>query len=202
MSVRFAQFPSALEAIRTLEHILKGLVASGVNPIHLQVDPFLARGMGYYTGPIFEIVTPDLSGSLGGGGRYNNLIGMFKDQPTPACGVSLGLERILLIMKERKMFPNQDSLNDVMIAFFNEESQEDMLSLASHLRKNGLRVEVYPQKDKLGKQFEYANLLKVRFVAVIGPDEKLKGVVKLKNMLTGSQTLISPIEAPNFIKNN
>lgn len=200
IATKFAQFPAALEATKALGQIVGGLVASGVNPVSLQIDPFLARGMGYYTGPIFEMVTADLAGSLGGGGRYDNLIGMFKGQQVPACGVSIGLERILLVMEERGMFPKEGRASDVMIAFFNDDGREGVVGLAARLRRDGLRVDVYPQKDKLGKQFEYANAQKVRFVAVLGPDEQAKGEVKLKDMVSGEQATMPIADAAGFVR--
>src|SRR5690348_17820726 len=105
-----------------------------------------------------EMSVKDLAGSLGGGGRYDNLVGMFAGQEIPACGFSLGLERILVVMSERQMFPRNltASVPDVMVAVWNEESVAESLKLAQELRAGGLRVDLYPDADKLGKQFKYA----------------------------------------------
>ncbi len=163
---------------------------------HLVVDPSLARGLSYYTGAIMEIAVPDLAGSLGGGGRYDGLIGMFSGEAIPACGFSLGLERILVVMGERQMFPPglQHAAADVMVTWFDGEPAEEGLSLAADLRRAGLRVDVYPEPDKLGKQFKYAGSKGIRLVAVIGADERASGEVTIKNMETGEQTRIPRAE--------
>ncbi len=117
---------------------------SGIRPEtsagrHLRYDATLARGLSYYTGAIMEITVPDLAGSLGGGGRYDNLIGMFLGENIPACGFSLGLERILVVMSERQMFPAdvQTTAADVMITLFDQDSVGDALELAGELRSDG-----------------------------------------------------------------
>jgi histidyl-tRNA synthetase len=156
---------------------------------HTRVDPSLARGLSYYTGAIMEIAVSDLAGSLGGGGRYDRLVGMFLGRDIPACGFSLGLERIIFVMTERGMFPAQVSRSavDVMITLWNVETQADAMSLALLLRSAGLRVDVYPEADKLGKQFKYAASRQVPFVAVLGDDERVAGTVSVKDLRTGGQ---------------
>lgn len=164
---------------------------------HIRFDPSLARGLSYYTGAIMEISVPDLAGSLGGGGRYDNLVGMFSGQDVPACGFSLGLERIIVVMTERGMFPDDlvTTPADVMVTIWNEETIADSLALANELRQQGLRVEVYPEADKLGKQFKYASSRGINFVCVIGDDERTQGLVALKNMRTGEQETVARSEA-------
>ena len=139
----------------------------------------LARGLSYYTGTIMEINVPDLAGSLGGGGRYDNLVGMFSGQDVPACGFSLGLERIIVVMTERGMFPEElaGTNADVLVTVWDDESVESSLTLARELRGQGLRVELYPEADKLGKQLKYASARGVPFVVVAGPDERARGEV-------------------------
>ncbi|HSL53726.1 MAG TPA: His/Gly/Thr/Pro-type tRNA ligase C-terminal domain-containing protein, partial [Pyrinomonadaceae bacterium] len=143
----------------------------------------------YYTGTIMEINVKDLAGSLGGGGRYDNLVGMFLGQDIPACGFSLGLERILVVMNERNMFPAElgSSPADVMVAIWNKDSVAESIKLARELRRGGLKVDLYPEADKLGKQFKYASAQGVPFVAVIGEDELAKGMVAIKDMKSGEQ---------------
>ena len=129
-----------------------------------------ARGLSYYTGAIMEINVPDLAGSLGGGGRYDGLIGMFGKEQIPACGFSLGLERILVVMDERGMFPPEIAESapaDVMVTIWNEETISESLKLANELRSQGIHVTVYPEPDKLGKQIKYADSIKVPFVCVL-----------------------------------
>jgi histidyl-tRNA synthetase len=168
----------------------------------VKIDPSLARGLSYYTGAIMEINVKDLAGSLGGGGRYDNLVGMFLGQDVPACGFSLGLERILVVMSERDMFPARlaSSPAEVMVAIWNEDSISESLALAQELRAAGLRVDLYPEADKLGKQFKYASSLGVPFVVVIGDDERAKGLVALKNMKTGEQRAVPRGDASQFLK--
>jgi len=159
---------------------------------HVKFTPRLARGLSYYTGAIMEIVVPDLPGSLGGGGRYDGLIGMFSGEPIPACGFSLGLERILVVMGERGMFPPdvQASGPDVLVTLFDAPSIPDSLRLAGELRGEGLRVEIYPEADKLGKQFKYASARNAAYVTILGADERARGEVTIKNMKTGDQTSV------------
>jgi histidyl-tRNA synthetase len=177
------------------------------NP-HVRLYPYLARGLSYYTGSIFEIVLlvsneyPEFKGSLGGGGRYDGLIGMFGKEQIPAVGFSLGLERILLIMEERGMFPKElsESSADVLVTVWNEESIGESLKLAAELRKQNLRVLVYPEADKLGKQFKYADSIKIPFVCVLGESELAENKVTLKNLLTGEQETIERVEVSKKIR--
>ena len=159
----------------------------------ITLDPTLARGLSYYTGAIMEINVPDLAGSLGGGGRYDNLVGMFSGKDIPASGFSLGLERIIVVMTERGMFP-EDLMRanaDVLVTVWDEESVEASLALARELRAGGLRVELYPEADKVGKQFKYASTRGVPFVVVAGPEERARGEAALKDMRTGEQRALA-----------
>ena len=158
------------------------------------VDPTLARGLSYYTGTIMEINVPDLAGSLGGGGRYDGLIGMFGKEQIPACGFSLGLERILVVMEERGMFPPEiaeSTAADVLVTIWSEDTIAASLKLANELRSSGIRTTVYPEVDKLGKQIKYADSINVPYVCILGDDEIREGKVKLKNMKTGDETLLA-----------
>jgi len=174
-----------------LQAIVDYAFAAGIAN-RLQIDPSLARGLSYYTGAIMEISVKDLAGSLGGGGRYDNLVGMFAGQDIPACGFSLGLERILVVMSERGMFPENIGTAgaDVMVAVWSEESVGDSLKLAQELRVAGLRVDLYPEADKLGKQFKYASSRAVSFVAVVGDEERARGEVAIKDLRSGEQQSI------------
>ena len=175
----------------------------------LRLDLTLARGLSYYTGAIMEIAVPDLAGSLGGGGRYDNLVGMFLGQSIPACGFSLGLERILVVMDERKMFPaalEQGSAAEVMVLQWSEATVADSLALARALRapgpdgERGPRVVLYPEVDKPGKQFKYAETLGVRVAALVGEDEARDGTVTLKDLQNRTQVTVPRAEAAGEIR--
>ena len=171
-----------------LRAIMKFAEAEGIGS-KIEIDPSLARGLSYYTGAIMEIDVKDLPGSLGGGGRYDSLVGMFLGEDVPACGFSLGLERIIVVMTEREMLPPQlvSSPADVMISIWNEGSVADSISLAQELRGAGLRVDLYPEADKIGKQFKYASARLIPFVAVMGDEERARGEVSIKDMRSGTQ---------------
>jgi histidyl-tRNA synthetase len=194
---RLVEFVGGHEAgalgIENLRAVIEYAKAYGVAD-RIKIDPSLARGLSYYTGAIIEISVPDLAGSLGGGGRYDNLVGMFSGRAITACGFSLGLDRIVLVMTERGMFPEKlgRASADVLVTLWNEESAKDSLAFAAELRKSApaLRVDVYPEADKLGKQFKYASALGVPLVVVIGDDERARGEVSLKDMKTGGQRTV------------
>ena len=156
---------------------------------HVVFDRSLVRGLSYYTGAIMEIGVADLAGSLGGGGRYDGLVGMFSGQDIPACGFSLGLERILVVMTERGMFPASLALTpaDVMVATFDPSGAAHAMRVADGLRHEGLRVFVYPDADKIGKQIKYADGRGIPFVALLGDDEIRAGTVTVKNLAAQSQ---------------
>jgi len=190
-------YQTGTQAISQISQILKLAVLES-----LKIDASLARGLSYYTGAIFEVNVPDLSGSIASGGRYDVLIGMFGKEEIPACGFSLGLERILFVMNERGMFPSELETNsaDVLVTVWNEETIGESLQLANDLRHQGLRVFVYPETDKLGKQFKYAAQINVPFVCILGEDEIKNNLVALKNMHTGDQETISREELARKIK--
>ncbi|MFM8441106.1 MAG: histidine--tRNA ligase, partial [Acidobacteriota bacterium] len=179
---------SATESLAELKKIIARTGKS-----YIKLDPSLARGLSYYTGAIFEISVPDLSGSLGGGGRYDGLIGMFGKEQIPACGFSLGLERIVVVMDERGMFPRTLDMApaDVMITVWNEELIAESILLANELRAAGRKVLLYPELDKLGKQFKYASQVGIKRVCVIGESEATDHTVTVKDMDSGDQKTVS-----------
>ena len=188
----------ALRDLATIVHLAESTPAAG----RIRIDPSLARGLSYYTGTIMEIAVPDLAGSLGGGGRYDNLIGMFLGRDIPACGFSLGLERIIVVMSERGMFPLDvvGGLPDVLVTIWSHERREETLDLAAELRRAGLRVDAYPEADKLGKQFKYASSRKIPFVAVLGDDERASGTVSIKDLRQGTQETIRREAVVDYIR--
>lgn len=167
---------------------------------HLRIDATLARGLGYYTGPIFEIRSSALSGSLGGGGRYDNLIGMFRGQTIPAVGFSIGFERLVLVMEEKGLFGNLAAGPDVMLCRFDDVPPADALKSANELRASGVKVEVYPETPKLGKQLAYAEISGARIAAILGASEIQSGSITLKNLATGEQLTMPVGEASTKIR--
>ena len=204
---RLVEFIGANEigasGVDDLRQILQFAKASGVD-LRIKLDPTLSRGLAYYTGAIIEINVAELAGSLGGGGRYDNLVGMFLGRDVPACGFSLGLERIIVVMSEREMFPPAlvSSPADVMVTIWNEESIGDSIALATELRSHGLCVDVYPEADKMGKQFKYASARGIPFVAIVGEDERAKGEVAIKDMSSGEQRSVKRAEIARAIQRN
>jgi histidyl-tRNA synthetase len=189
------------EPVAAVETILK-LCESTAAARRVHLDPTLARGLSYYTGAIMEITVPDLAGSLGGGGRYDNLVGMFLGRDVPACGFSLGLERIIVVMTERGMFPASVSGAgvEVMVTVWNEDARAEAIALAGVFRGAGLRADVYPDADKLGKQFKYAASRNVPFVAIVGDDERAQGTVSIKDLRSGEQHIVARGEAAQYLR--
>ena len=140
--------------------------------------------------------------SVAGGGRYDGLIGMFGKEQIPAVGFSIGLERILFVMEERGMFPDDLTTTsaDVMITLWNEDAAGESLKLAGELRAKGLRVLVYPEADKLGKQFKYADSLSITYVCVLGETELAENKVSVKNLKTGEQESVLREEISKKLK--
>jgi histidyl-tRNA synthetase len=190
----------AAQGLRELLRILE-LTRSGVSGSHLVVDPFLARGLSYYTGPIFEVSFEGFAGSAGGGGRYDNLIGMFSNRPIPACGFSLGLERILLILEERGLFPERMAGQpEVVVTLFGDETTEESLKVARVLRSQGLRVDVFPEAGKYPRQFKYAEQRGIRYAVLLGPREMEAGVVTIRDLKMGEQVDLRVKEAAAWLR--
>jgi histidyl-tRNA synthetase len=207
MNTQSSQFnDDGKSGIEDLRQIFALCQSTSAGP-HLTLDRSLARGLSYYTGPIFEIRVPDLAGSMGGGGRYDNLVGMFSGETVPASGISLGLERILVVMGERNMFPAAivSAPADVMVVQWFANRTNLYLSFATELRQAGLRVELYPESPiedgkKVGdRQFKYASARGIPFVAVIGGDELANDTVAVKNMKTGEQTSVPRAEVAKWL---
>ena len=189
---------AAHENVREIFALAEGTSAAG----RLRLDPSLARGLSYYTGAIMEINVPDLAGSLGGGGRYDDLVGMFSGESIPACGFSLGLERILVVMTERNMFPSGLPMNpaDVMIASFDAAGLPHAMTLAAALRRSSLRVFVYPEPDKIGKQLKYAEARGIPCVAILGENEIARNEVTIKHLASRAQETHARDRAGDAVK--
>lgn len=179
-------------------HSLLSMLPAGSRPhgegIPLVFDPSLARGLSYYTGPIFEIAVDGLAGSMGGGGRYDGLVGMFAGKEIPAVGFSLGFERLLVVLEERGFFRDELPTVDVLVALLDEDELPHCIRLARSMRRAGLRVDVQADPIKLGKQFRLAEERGIRFVAILGRREVESGTVNLKDLLSGEQTTVGQSE--------
>ncbi len=161
-------------------------------------DFTMVRGLGYYTGPIFETVIsePNL-GSVTGGGRYDNLIGMFRRQSLPTTGTSFGIERIIDLMDELELYPAHlgGTLVQVLVTVFNSDTRSASMRIADKLRQAGINTELYLDSRRLGRQFNYADKKGIPIVAIAGPDENDTGVVKLRRLTDGSELTVGMAEA-------
>ncbi len=156
-------------------------------------DATLARGLGYYTGPVFEAVILEGGvGSVSGGGRYDGLVGMFSGRQVPAVGVSLGLERLLVVMEERGMLPTGGTRTKVLVTRFSADTDAAALRVAAQLRAEGLETETWlGAPGSLGKQFKYASGRGIPLAVVIGPEELEAGAVSLKDLRSGHQSRVA-----------
>ena len=177
--------PDPMSRLETIKNALTGLL-DGYGPV--SISPTLVRGFDYYTGPVFEFRDPRLAGSLGGGGRYDGLTEKFGGQKTPACGVSIGFERLMLVLEESQ--GQKPSGPDACLTVFSDELRLQTLRLAARLRGQGLAVDVYPGTGKLKAQFKYADSRGARFALVLGPDEAAMAKVKAKNLASGEESLV------------
>lgn len=161
---------------------------------HYDFDFTMVRGLGYYTGPIFETVisAPNL-GSISGGGRYDNLIGMFRRQSLPTTGTSFGIERIIDLMDELELYPPQlgGTLVHALVTVFNEETRRESARIGSQLREAGINTEVYLGRRKLGRQLAHADKKGIPVVVIAGPDEIEAGVVKLRRLADGNEVTVA-----------
>ncbi|TSC89397.1 MAG: histidyl-tRNA synthetase [Microgenomates group bacterium Gr01-1014_5] len=159
----------------------------------LVFDPTLARGLDYYTGPIFESVVEEPKiGSLTGGGRYDGLLKTLGGPDLPATGTTIGLDRVCDVIEELNLWPNlPKTASKVLVTIFNQNLAQEALKIASGLREKGVNTEVYPSdNEKMEKQLKYADLKSIPFVLIIGPEENEQGVIQLKNMQTGKQETV------------
>lgn len=185
-----------------LSQIFSYLRQSNVSEDVYRFDPSIARGLASYTGPVWEFEVIDGGvGSIAGCGRYDNLIGRYLNQKNdvPATGGSFGIERICDIIKDQKLLDLGKTNTQVIVAVFSTELFSDSLRLANLLRSSAINTLLYPNTDKLSKQFKYASDKGIPFVAVIGPDEAKNKEVTLKDMQTGEQSLIKQTELVAFM---
>ena len=184
---------TGLKGIEELRFILSTLKQVGLHN-EIQLDLTLARGLNYYTGAIFEVKALDTPmGSITGGGRYDNLTGIFGMPGLSGVGISFGADRIYDVLNALDLYPKEAiSTTQLLFINFGEKETAYCLPIAAKARKAGIRVEVYPDKAKMKKQMSYANAKGIPFVALAGDNEIEAGRVTLKNMATGEQSLVSP----------
>ncbi|NCN03496.1 MAG: histidine--tRNA ligase [Candidatus Pacebacteria bacterium] len=183
-----------------LNEIIEAAKGLGVPADALVFNPFLARGLDYYTGMIFEIILPEYgSGSCGGGGRYDNLINELGGIDVPAVGVAFGFDRTVEAAVSLNLIPLENSTSTVLVTIFEDKTKQASFETAQSLREAGINVEVYPNIDKLGKQFKYADSKKIPFVIIIGESEIKENKVVVKNMLSGNQETVSIKKAAEII---
>ncbi len=181
--------PETITGLETIQRLYQLLEPLGVPEQAVSFDPHLARGLDYYTGPIFETVLDDLPhiGSLSGGGRYDGMIGELTGRDLPATGTTLGLDRITTALDQLERDTEAPPAAAVLITVFDDQLAADSLTLAAELRSSGVTVEVFPGTEKLGKQFGYADRKGIPLVAVLGPEELERGVVRIKDLASGEQ---------------
>ena len=184
---------TSAEMSTTLAQTVKQAIALGVAPEALVFTSTLARGLDYYTGIIFEGKIPEYTvGSVGGGGRYDKLIGELCGRDIKANGFAIGFDRTVEAVVELGLIPEKnDATSRVLVTLFDEDLVIEALAAAKQLREANIATEVYPQADKMGKQFKLANQKNIPFVIVIGQSEAAENKVQLKNMETGEQELLS-----------
>ena len=182
----------AMKGIAEMEFILDRIEKLELTA-DLELDLTLARGLNYYTGAIFEVKALDVQiGSITGGGRYDNLTGVFGMDGMSGVGISFGADRIFDVLNQLELYP-VDSLKTTQLLFvnFGEKEENYLLPLTSKVRAAGIRTELYPESAKMKKQMGYADTKKIPFVAIVGENEINEGKINLKNMLTGEQSLVT-----------
>lgn len=180
------------KGISELQFICERVEQLGLQTAKLEIDVTLARGLNYYTGSIFEVVAPAVAmGSIGGGGRYDDLTGIFGLKNMSGVGISFGLDRIYLVLEELELFPETVTVKPKAV-FVNYGTEEAMYAMNAlmQLRQNGIKSELYPDQSKIAKQFQYADKKGIPFVILAGSDEIHQNKFTLKELTTGEQTLV------------
>ncbi|MBR5204289.1 MAG: histidine--tRNA ligase [Bacteroidaceae bacterium] len=192
---------TGLKGVEESEFILKTVASLGVKS-EVELDLTLARGLNYYTGAIFEVKALDVQiGSISGGGRYDNLTGVFGMSGMSGVGISFGADRIYDVLNQLDLYP-KEAVNATQLLFVNFGDKEAAycLPILSQARNAGIRAEIYPDSAKMKKQMSYANDKNIPFVAIVGENEMNEGKLTLKNMTTGEQALVTPEELLATIK--
>ena len=191
-----ADSPIGLKGCDELETVFNYITNCPLQTATLELDITLARGLNYYTGAIFEVKTNEVAmGSIGGGGRYDDLTGMFGLKDLTGVGISFGADRIYDVMEELNLFPTTtNQTTKVLICCFDSEGETFALPLLHSLRKNNINAELYPAGAKIKKQMEYANNKAIPYTVLIGSDEMQSGLLAFKDMTSGLQEKLSAEE--------
>ena len=192
---------TGMKGVEECEFILNTISSLGLQS-EVELDLTLARGLNYYTGAIFEVKALDVEiGSISGGGRYDNLTGVFGLSGVSGVGISFGADRIYDVLNQLDLYP-KEAVNGTQLLFVNFGSAEMkyLLPVLKQVRAAGIRSEVYPDSAKMKKQMSYANNKMIPYVAIVGETEMNEGKITLKNMSTGEQTLLTPSEMIEHIK--
>ena len=186
---------TGLKGVEESEFILKTIATLGIKS-EVELDLTLARGLNYYTGAIFEVKALDVQiGSISGGGRYDNLTGVFGMDGMSGVGISFGADRIYDVLNQLDLYPKDAALGtQLLFVNFGEAEAAYVLPILAKVRAAGIRAEIYPDSTKMKKQMSYANAKAIPFVAIVGENEMNEGKVTLKNMATGEQSLLAPEE--------
>ncbi|SEG40802.1 histidyl-tRNA synthetase [Halpernia humi] len=198
---KFKTIPIGLEGVNELEFVLTNCINLGISHENLVFNITLARGLDYYTGAIFEIKAEGVEmGSVGGGGRYNNLTEVFGVKNIPGIGISFGLDRIYLVMEELKLFPESSVENtDYLFVNYGVEESIQAMQIISKLHQNSISAELYPENTKLKKQFAYAEKKGIENMVFLGDEELKAGTITVKNLKTSNQKTLKLEEFFNQI---
>ena len=190
------------KGIEEIQSVYTSASELGVDTLSIKCDPFLARGLDYYTGPIFETVLPDHPhiGSLSGGGRYDGLVSTFSKERVPATGTTIGLDRIQTALTQIGKFKSETSTTQVLVARFDADGMSECLRIASELRRAEICAEIWYDDDRMKKQFAYADKQGIPFVVIAGPDERARGMVAIKNMKCAEQKEVARADLVNTVK--
>lgn len=193
--------PTGLKGIEELTRVFSYLNQMSLQT-EIKLDLTLARGLSYYTGAIFEVKALDAEmGSITGGGRYDDLTGIFGLKNVSGVGISFGADRIFDVMTQLNLFPEDaNTTTRILFVNFGEKEEQFCLPLLHQLRNEGINAEIYPEAAKMKKQMTYADRKKIPFVALVGENEIKEGIVSLKNMTTGEQTNIKTTELATHLK--
>jgi len=195
-----ADSATGLKGCEEIETVFNYLASCSLHTATIELDITLARGLNYYTGAIFEVKTNEVAmGSIGGGGRYDDLTGMFGLKGLTGAGISFGADRIYDVMVELKLFPESSAQSTrVLICCFDKDGERYALPLLQQLRAENINSELYPAGAKIKKQLDYANGKQVPYVILIGSEERESGLLTLKNMVTGTQEKLSAADIINL----